>query len=155
MAADIKKEYLDRYKQESSALSGAKLDKNKFKVNITQYPSDLPTADNLKHYVLFNINVRGKSKFNQNKIQFEPNKSTIIKILENSKINEKGESYIKYDGSKKFGYSPINGVSIHDNLNEFVVNITNEKSVEKLKKLGIFDEYFTVQKNWMKSIGGG
>jgi len=71
MAADIKKEYLDRYKQESSALSGAKLDKNKFKVNITQYPSDLQTADNLKHYVLFNINIRGKSKFNEEKVLFE------------------------------------------------------------------------------------
>lgn len=59
-----------------------------------------------------------------------------------------------YEKSKEFGYSPINGVSIHDNVNEFVVNITNEKSVEKLKKLGIFDEYFTIQKNWMESIGG-
>jgi len=71
MAADIKKEYLDRYKQEASALSGAKLDKNKFKVDITQYPSDLQTADNLQHYVLFNINVRGKSKFNEKKVLFE------------------------------------------------------------------------------------
>ena len=71
MAADIKKEYLDRYKQEASALSGAKLDKNKFKVNITQYPSDLQTADNLQHYVLFNINIRGKSKFNEKKVLFE------------------------------------------------------------------------------------
>lgn len=71
MAADIKREYLDRYKQESSALSGARLDKNKFKVNITQYPSDLQTAENLQHYVLFNINIRGKSKFNENKVLFE------------------------------------------------------------------------------------
>jgi len=71
MAADIKKEYLDRYKQESSALSGTKLDKNKFNVNVTQYPSDLQTADNLQHYVLFNINIRGKSKFNENKVLFE------------------------------------------------------------------------------------
>jgi hypothetical protein len=71
MAADIKKEYLDRYKQEASALSGAKLDKNKFKVNITQCPSDLQTADNLQHYVLFNINIRGKSKFNEKKVLFE------------------------------------------------------------------------------------
>ena len=71
MAADIKKEYLDRYKQEASALSGEKLDKNKFKVDITQYPSDLQTADNLQHYVLFNINVRGKSKFNEKKVLFE------------------------------------------------------------------------------------
>ena len=71
MATDIKREYLDRYKQESSALSGARLDKNKFKVNITQYPSDLQTAENLQHYVLFNINIRGKSKFNENKVLFE------------------------------------------------------------------------------------
>ena len=70
MAADIKKEYLDRYKQESSAFTG-KLDKNKFKVDITQYPSDLQTAENLKHYIIFNINIRGKSKFNESKVLFE------------------------------------------------------------------------------------
>ena len=75
MAADIKKEYLDRYKQEASALSGTKLDKNKFKVDITQYPSDLQTADNLQHYVLFNINIRGKSKFNERKVLFETNRN--------------------------------------------------------------------------------
>ena len=46
-------------------------DENKYKVNITQYPSDLQTAKNLQHYVLFNINIRGKSKFNQDKAQFE------------------------------------------------------------------------------------
>jgi len=71
MAADIKKEYLDRYKQQASALSGEKLDKNKFNVNVTQYPSDLQSAPNLQHYVLFNINVRGKSKFNEKKVLFE------------------------------------------------------------------------------------
>ena len=75
MAADIKKEALDRYKQSYSALSGTKVDKNKFNVNITQYPSDLQTAENLKHYVLFNINVRGKSKFNEDKRQFEVKKN--------------------------------------------------------------------------------
>lgn len=41
----------------------------------------------------------------QNKIEFKPNKNTIIKILENSNINEKGESYIKYDGTKYEGLS--------------------------------------------------
>lgn len=71
MAADIKKEYLDKYKQDYSSLSDTKIDKNKFKVNITQYPSDLQTADNLQHYVLFNINIRGKSKFNDKKVLFE------------------------------------------------------------------------------------
>ena len=66
------------------------------------------------------------------------------------------EGMIKlYEGSKKFGYSPINGVSVHDNLNEFVVNITNERSVDELKRIGIFDEYFIIQNKWMKSIGGG
>ena len=72
MAADIKdrqQKALDAYKQ--SIPSAGKIDKNKFKVNITQYPSDLQTADNLKHYVLFNINIRGKSKFNENKVLFE------------------------------------------------------------------------------------
>ena len=48
-----------------------------------------------------------------------------------------------------------NGVSVHDNLNEFVVNITNERSVDELKRIGIFDEYFIIQNKWMKSIGGG
>jgi hypothetical protein len=77
MAADIKREYLDKYNQDTSnefrnnASGTSKKDKNKFKVNITQYPSDLQTADNLKHYVLFNINIRGKSKFKENKVLFE------------------------------------------------------------------------------------
>lgn len=59
----------DSYNNNRSA--SRRSDENKFKVNITQYPSDLQTADNLQHYILFNINIRGKSKFNQNKTQFE------------------------------------------------------------------------------------
>jgi len=59
----------DAYRDNRSAFR--KSDENKFKVNITQYPSDLQTADNLQHYILFNINIRGKSKFNQDKSQFE------------------------------------------------------------------------------------
>jgi hypothetical protein len=59
----------DNYNNNRSA--SRRSDENKFKVNITQYPSDLQTADNLQHYILFNINIRGKSKFNQNKTQFE------------------------------------------------------------------------------------
>ena len=89
MAADIKKEYLDKYNQDASRTflnngSGSnKKDKNKFKVDITQYPSDLQTADNLQHYVLFNINIRGKSKFNEKKVLFEakrnPNSANLTK----------------------------------------------------------------------------
>jgi len=59
----------DNYNNNRSA--SRRSDENKYKVNITQYPSDLQTADNLQHYILFNINIRGKSKFNQNKTQFE------------------------------------------------------------------------------------
>lgn len=77
MAADIKREYLDRYKQTTSQLNQFReagfenIDKNKFDVAVTQYPSDLQTAKNLQHYVLFNINIRGKSKFNEKKVLFE------------------------------------------------------------------------------------
>lgn len=35
------------------------------KLNVYQYPEGLGSADNLKQFVLFNINVRGKSKFNK------------------------------------------------------------------------------------------
>ena len=59
----------DAYRNNRSA--SRRSDENKFKVNIAQYPSDLQTADNLQHYILFNINIRGKSKFNQEKTQFE------------------------------------------------------------------------------------
>ena len=90
MAADIKERTrteiaLNKYQElhAHSALAGEKLDRNKFNVNITQYPSDLQTAKNLQHYVLFNINVRGKSKFNEDKRQFEvkrnPNSANLSK----------------------------------------------------------------------------
>jgi hypothetical protein len=87
MAADIKdrtptEKALDAYK-ESVNSAGGKVEKNKFNVKITQYPSDLQTAKNLQHYVLFNINVRGKSKFNVDKRQFEvkkdPNSANLSK----------------------------------------------------------------------------
>jgi hypothetical protein len=76
MAADIKerqKTALDAYKESTS--SGGSIDKNRFNVSIRQYPSDLQIADNLKHYILFNINIRGKSKFNADKVQFEVKKN--------------------------------------------------------------------------------
>ena len=73
MSADIKKrteKALDAYK-ESFATTSGRVNKDKFNVKVTQYPSDLETAPNLQHYVLFNINVRGKSKFNVEERQFE------------------------------------------------------------------------------------
>lgn len=68
-----------------------------------------------------------------------------------------GYKYIKdlndlYEKSKSLGYTPINGVSIHDNLTEFAVNITNPKSVTKLKELGIYDELFDITKQYLQSF---
>jgi hypothetical protein len=90
MAADTfkkaREDALEKYKSQVSELRGSRLDsfdQNKYKVSVTQYPSDLQTAPNLQHYILFNINVRGKSKFNQDKIQFEvkkdPNSANLTK----------------------------------------------------------------------------
>jgi len=75
MAADVKQrsrtgKALDAYKESFSSTSG-RVNKDKFNVKVTQYPSDLQTAPNLQHYILFNINVRGKSKFNEDNRQFE------------------------------------------------------------------------------------
>ena len=75
MAADVKQrsrteKALDAYKESFASTSG-RVNKDKFNVKVTQYPSDLQTAPNLQHYVLFNINVRGKSKFNEDNRQFE------------------------------------------------------------------------------------
>ncbi len=57
-----------------------------------------------------------------------------------------------YTKAKSKGYTSINGVSVHDNLNEFAVNITNEKSIEQLKKLGIYDDLINLTKNYLNSL---
>ena len=44
---------------------------NKFGVEILQYPSDLQTSPDLQHYILFNINARGKSEIDTSKRLFE------------------------------------------------------------------------------------
>jgi len=70
----IRDDAIKDYQARTSELRGSRLDSfdgNKFNVKITQYPSDLQTEPNLKHYILFNVNIRGKSKFNQDKTQFE------------------------------------------------------------------------------------
>jgi hypothetical protein len=55
-----------------------------------------------------------------------------------------------YNRAKKLGYSAKNELSVHENLNEFVVNITNISSVKKLQRL--WKEYFECQKKWFESI---
>jgi hypothetical protein len=56
-----------------------------------------------------------------------------------------------YERAKSLGYSTINGVSIHENLNEFAVNITNQNSIRHLKKIGLFDEYYRCQMEFIES----
>ena len=56
----IRDDAIKDYQARTSELRGSRLDSfdgNKFNVKITQYPSDLQTAPNLKHYILFNINI--------------------------------------------------------------------------------------------------
>jgi hypothetical protein len=68
-----KEDYVERYRREYTSPSDKPLERidNKFGVDIVQYPSDLQSVD-LKHYVLFNINVRGKSEADpQSKRLFE------------------------------------------------------------------------------------
>lgn len=44
--------------------------KNKFNINLLQYPSDLGSNE-LRHHIQFQINVRGKSQFNKNNRLYE------------------------------------------------------------------------------------
>lgn len=69
-------DFVDRYRREytnSSTKPDRSADRidNKFGVKILQYPSDLQTSPDLQHYVLFNINVRGKSEIDKSKRLFE------------------------------------------------------------------------------------
>ena len=57
-----------------------------------------------------------------------------------------------YQKAKSLGYSPINGVSIYDNLNEFAVNITNTNSVENLKQIGIYSDLIQLTQNYLESL---
>lgn len=56
------------YTEETNTSATGK--KDKFKINLLQYPADLGSV-NLKHYVEFQITVRGKSKFNKDNRLFE------------------------------------------------------------------------------------
>lgn len=64
-------DYIDRVQQEyANPSSIGNLAVDKYNIDYTQYPSDLGAQD-LKHFVLFNINVRGKSKIDESKRLFE------------------------------------------------------------------------------------
>jgi hypothetical protein len=83
-----------------------------------------------------------------------------IPALINYTTAQKGsniEIYVKslsnlYQKAKSLGYTAVNGTSVHENLNEFAVNLTNGKSVEQLKKLGLYDEYLNILKTYLQSI---
>lgn len=78
-------DYVEKYRKEYTNPTDKTIKRidNKYGVNIKQYPSDLQTAGDLKHYVLFNINVRGKSSIDKSKRLFEvkrdPNSASLSK----------------------------------------------------------------------------
>lgn len=77
--------YLDQNSiKDESARAGVR---NQFGISLAQYPSDLGSEDSL-HYIEFNINVRGKSKFDQNKRLFEVKKQPDSANLSNEQISK-------------------------------------------------------------------
>lgn len=66
--------------------------RNKHNITVYQYPSDLHTND-LLHYVEFNINVRGKSKYDKDKRLFE------IRPTSDAKLSPEGISRVTTAGT--------------------------------------------------------
>lgn len=75
-------DYRDKVQQQYSNPATSKINPGKYNVKTTTYPSDLGSND-LKHFVLFNINARGKSKLDKSKRLFEvkrdPNSANLTK----------------------------------------------------------------------------
>lgn len=63
-------DYVDKVQNEYANPATGELVVDRYNVRYTQYPSDLGEPD-LKHFVLFNINVRGKSKLDESLRLFE------------------------------------------------------------------------------------
>lgn len=63
-------DYVDKVQNEYANPSTGELKVDRYNIKYTQYPSDLGEPD-LKHFVLFNINVRGKSKLDEDQRLFE------------------------------------------------------------------------------------
>lgn len=71
----VKQTITESLYEEHTNKNTTKIKKDKFKINILQYPSNLGDEE-LKHYIEFQITVRGKSKFNKDKRLFEVKKNT-------------------------------------------------------------------------------
>jgi hypothetical protein len=103
--------------------------------------SGIPTPEIYTHELWHYFTIPALTQFQQNQKNSNSNIYEYTKTL-----------FELYKNAKSMGYSVINGVSVHDNLNEFAVNITNQDSVKQLKKLGLFDDYFNCQKKYMNSL---
>lgn len=77
-------DYVDKVQEEYANPTTGELVVDRYNIRYTQYPSDLGEPD-LKHFVLFNINVRGKSKLDVDnriddiKISRDPNSANLSK----------------------------------------------------------------------------
>lgn len=75
-------DYVDKVQQQYANPDTGELTVERYNISYTQYPSDLGSED-LKHFILFNINVRGKSKIDESKKLF--------------KITDRGEAQLTRD----------------------------------------------------------
>ena len=77
-------DYVDKVQNEYANPAEGELVVDRYNIRYTQYPSDLGEPD-LKHFVLFNINVRGKSKLDVDnriddiKISRDPNSANLCR----------------------------------------------------------------------------
>lgn len=81
-------DYVDRYRVAGGSEQPTKTVQtdNRYKVNIKKYPSDLESPD-LKHFILFNINARGKSKLDESKRLFEVKRDPNSANLTNDQLS--------------------------------------------------------------------
>lgn len=85
----------------------------------------LPTSEIFTHELLHYFTIPVLVKYTETPQDYKGSAvETYVKGLDNLLLLAKSK-----------GYSPINGVSIHNNLNEFAVNITNEESSNQLKRI--------------------
>ncbi len=64
---------------------------NKYSINLLKYPAELG-SEQLKHYVQFQINVRGKSEFNKNNRLFEVKRNPDSANMTDEEISESAQT---------------------------------------------------------------
>jgi hypothetical protein len=113
---------------------------------------DIPTSEIFTHELLHYFTIPILVRYTENPENY---KGSVVETYVKSLM-----SLAKLAQSK--GYSAVNGVSVHNNLNEFAVNITNRDSCNKLKDIKlsmtdgrtttIYDMLMKITSDYLKSI---